>query len=65
MNRLVVRAALDKSYPDVLTSEAMAALDALAHFDADRKALMTARSQRRLARARDKKKIAFLDPSNR
>jgi malate synthase len=40
----------------------MAALEALAHFDADRKALMTARTQRRLARARDKKKIAFLDP---
>src|SRR5688572_24544651 len=64
MRSLVVRADLEKSYPDVLTSEAMAALEALAHFDADRRALMTSRTQRSLARARDNKKIAFLDPKS-
>ena len=64
MRHLVVRADLDRSYPDVLTPDALAALDALAGFDADRKALMTARTERRLARARDKKKIAFLDAAS-
>ena len=64
MSRLVVRAELDKSYSDVLTPEALAALEALAVFEEDRRAVMTSRIQRRLARARDKRKIAFLDPTS-
>src|SRR5437762_45711 len=55
---------LEKDYPDVYTKEALAALDALAHLDADRKAVMTSRIQRRMARARNKQRIAFLDPNS-
>jgi malate synthase len=40
----------------------VAALEALAGLDADRKALMAARIERRAARARNKQRIAFLDP---
>ena len=50
------------SYPDVLSPEALAALDALASFDERRKEIMAARLQRRAARARDRERIAFLEP---
>jgi malate synthase len=60
---LEIRGTLDRDYADVYTPEALAALSALAHLDADRKALMTARSARRAARARERRRIAFLDPS--
>src|SRR5437763_1875412 len=52
---------LEITYDDVFTPEAVAALAALARFDADRKAVMTARIERRAARARDHQRIAFLD----
>jgi malate synthase len=58
-----IRRNLDQKYPDVLTHEALAALDALAHFDADRRAIMAARIARRTQRARDHQRIAFLDPA--
>ena len=61
--RLEIRGTLERDYADVYTPEALAALNALAHFDADRKALMTARSARRAARARERRRIAFLDPA--
>src|SRR5262245_65826147 len=54
---------LEKDYADVYTPEAMAALDALASLDADRKAVRAARIERRAARARNKQRIDFLDPS--
>src|SRR5262245_35912831 len=54
---------LERAYADVYTPEAVAALEALAGLDADRKAVMTARIERRAARARNKQLIAFLDPS--
>src|SRR5688572_25917893 len=60
---LQVRGNLADAYPDVLTPEAMEALGALAGLDADRKALMAARTARRFARARNRQPIAFLDPA--
>ncbi|MBM3987042.1 MAG: malate synthase [Planctomycetes bacterium] len=60
---LVVRGGLRAAYPDVLTPEALAALQALSGLDADRKALMTARIRRRIERAKSGARIAFLDPA--
>src|SRR5947199_2159705 len=60
--KLEIRANLENAYADVFTPEAMAALEALAGLDADRKAVMAARIARRAARARNKERIAFLDP---
>jgi malate synthase len=63
MSELDIRARLDAAYPDVLTKEAVAALEALAPFDADRRAILSARIARRAARARERQPIAFLDPA--
>jgi malate synthase len=60
--RLEIRGNLGIAYGDVFTPEAVAALEALAALDADRKAVMAARIERRAARARNKERIAFLDP---
>src|SRR5579864_895030 len=49
-------------YEDVLTGEAMAALRALAPFEQDRRRVMAERLDRRAKRARDRQRIAFLDP---
>jgi malate synthase len=62
---LEFRATVRDQYPDVLTPDAIAALEALAGLDADRKAIMSARVARRAARARDRQPIAFLDPQMR
>ena len=62
LHHLVARGDLLTSYADVLTPDAIAALEALAHFDADRRAIMAARIARRAGRARDRQRIAFLDP---
>jgi malate synthase len=61
---LEIRSNLDQDYPDVLTREAIEALEALAHFDADRKSLMAARIERRAARTRDGQRISFLNPES-
>jgi malate synthase len=58
-----IRSSLENDYPDVFTREALAALDALAGFDDERKAVMSARTARRAARFRNKERIGFLDPS--
>src|SRR5438132_5809127 len=60
--KLEIRGNLEKAYADVFTPEAVAALEALASLEADRKAVMAARIERRAARARNKQRIAFLDP---
>src|SRR5947207_11325488 len=52
----------ERTYTDVVTKEAVTALETLADLDADRKALMAARIERRAARARNKQRIDFLDP---
>jgi malate synthase len=62
--RLEIRANLETAYPDVLTPDAVAALEALAGLDADRKAIMASRIERRAARARNKQRMTFLDPES-
>jgi malate synthase len=64
VHALQVRGDLLRSYHDVFTPEAMAALAALAPLNAPRKALMAARTERRARRARDRQRIAFLDPAS-
>src|SRR6516165_11523950 len=58
--KLEIRGSLQSAYADVFTAEAVAALTALAGLDADRKAVMAARIERRVARARNKQRIDFL-----
>jgi malate synthase len=58
------RAGLERDYADILTVEARAALQALAPLDAGRQQLMEERLRRRAARASERQRIAFLDPSS-
>src|SRR5437867_3741107 len=60
---LEIRGSLESQYPDVFTPEALAALEALAKLDADRRAVLAARTARRAARFRNKERITFLDPN--
>ncbi len=59
---LDIRGNLQNDYRDVFTSEALAAMEALAGLDKDRKGVMAARTERRLARARNQERLEFLDP---
>jgi malate synthase len=61
---LEIRGNLQNDYPDVFTDEAVAALEALAHFDKDRRAVLASRIERRNARARSKQRLTFLDPQS-
>ena len=63
MNGLRFSHAVASSYEDVLTPDVMAALHALAPFEHTRQQLMTARLTRRGARAKERRRIAFLDPN--
>ncbi len=58
---LEFRKTVKADYPDVITADAVNALEALAHFDLARKALMNARIERRADRARKRERIGFLD----
>ena len=60
---LEFRKTVRADYPDVLTPEAVRALEALAPFDADRKQLMRQRIERRSRRALLRQRIGFLDPN--
>lgn len=62
VRKLEIRGNLENAYSDVFTPEALAALEALAGLDADRKAVMAARIERRAARARNQQRITFPDP---
>src|SRR5581483_1600306 len=62
VRKLEIRGNLANAYADVFTPQALAALEALAGLDADRKAVMAARIARRAARARNQQRITFLDP---
>jgi len=53
------------AYPDVYTPEALSAMEALASFNRERRQLMAARIARRLERARERRRIEFLDPEAR
>lgn len=57
---LVIRNGLERSYADVYTPEALAALEALAPFNEPRRELMTARIRRRADRFTRHERIAFL-----
>jgi len=59
---LETRRGVAEAYPDLLTSEALGVLEALAPLDRDRKAVMAARIARRAARFRDRQRITFLAP---
>src|SRR5688500_9526327 len=59
---LDIRATAKSDYPDVFTAEALEALEALAPFDNDRRAIMAARIARRRGRAERRERIRFLDP---
>ncbi len=59
---LELRANLEDAYSDVLTTEVLAALEALAPLNGDRHTVMAARIARRAARARNHERIAFLAP---
>jgi malate synthase len=63
MSVLEFRSNVLAAYPDVLTAEAIAALEALAPLDTARQAVMRARIARRAERARTQQPIAFLDPA--
>jgi malate synthase len=60
--RFEIHGNLENDYRDVFTPEVVAALEALAGLDADRKAVMAARIERRAARARNKERITYLAP---
>jgi len=66
MNNLniIIRDNLREEYKDVYTSEALAALSEMAHFNKDIKELMNLRIQRRSARKLNNKRIAFYDPES-
>jgi malate synthase len=61
--RLLLREGIRQHYPDVLTPEALDALEALAGFNAERRRVMRERIQRRAERFRDRRRIGFLDPA--
>lgn len=61
---LELRPGVQNAYPDVLTAEALDALEALAGFDHERHALMSARMKRRSTRAANRQRIEFLDPQS-
>ena len=63
LSQIEIRRGLEQRYADVYTREALRALEALAHFDADRRAVMAGRIARRAQRARDRQPLTFLDPS--
>ena len=62
--RLRLRDGILQHYPDVLTPEAIDALEALAGFNRKRRQIMHARIARRAARFKDGRRIAFLDPAD-
>ena len=60
---LELRTTVQSDYADVITPDAVSALEALTRFDLDRKRLMTERIQRRAERASRRQPIGFLDPA--
>jgi malate synthase len=62
---LEIRGQLAHTYADVYTPSALEALHVIGPLDRDRHALMADRIARRAARARDRRRIAFLDPASR
>ncbi len=63
-NTIEIRDNLQKTYSDVYTPETLAALEALAHFNAVIKEVMAARIQKRAERYQNKTRITFPDPGS-
>ncbi len=61
--RLVIRDGIRTNYADVMTPEAIGALEALSGFNGERQRIMRERIARRAARFRDGRRIGFLDPA--
>lgn len=61
---IIIRDNLKEEYNDIYTSEAIAALNALAHFNKDVKNMMAERIRLRNERHRNKTRITFLDPES-
>ena len=59
---LELRTTVQSDFADVITPDAVGALEALKRFDLDRKRLMIERIQRRAQRASRRQPIGFLDP---
>ena len=59
---LQLRGNLTITYNDILTPDVIAALNAIAPLDVDRRALMQARLDRRSSRQQRRERIRFLDP---
>jgi len=62
-NQLIINNSLQKTYSDVYTTDALAALSALSHFNKEIKNLMYKRIQRRNERQINNERITFLDSS--
>ncbi len=58
---IIIRGNLKETYKDVFTKEALSALSAMAHFNAEIKSIMVARLKRRSERQQKKQRIDFLD----
>jgi malate synthase len=63
-NNIKISGNLQETYSDVFTTEVLAALSSLAHFNKEIKEAMATRTQRRAERQRQKKRIVFLDPES-
>lgn len=61
---IIIRDNLKEVYSDVYTPEALAALSAMAHFNADVKDLMKLRISRRTERQKTRTRISFYDPES-
>ena len=60
--KLKIRNNLENSYSDIFTQEVLTALEFLAKYNSDQKALMRKRIERRTKRIVNKEKISFLNP---
>jgi malate synthase len=63
LKNFAIRGNLQEIYSDVYTSQVLAALDSLAHFNTDVKEIMALRLKARAEREKQQKKITFLEPS--
>ena len=62
--KLHIRDNIEQSYGDVYTPEALAALEFMARFNGEQKAIMEKRTQRRKKRYEAAERITFLDPDS-
>lgn len=61
---LEIRENLAEEYSDIYTAAALDALAFMTQFNDEQKRLMTERTQRRLARIKERKHVGFLDPDS-